>query len=276
MQKAPPKQAPRFYKLHGAGNDVVVLHSEEMPAAGKAAFVRRVAHRQLGIGCDQVVELLSLRPLAIQIWNQDGTKAEMCANGSRCFLFLAALEKWIPRSAARIKIQISGKPYEGLRATPGNYELCLGRPEIGEPEILPLGEGAIPFWPVRTGNPHAVILLGTGPGEWKAPKDFSYLDYGPRIEKHPRFPLRTNVEFVHGLKLRGKAAAMAVLAWERGAGATLSCGSGAVAAAALVRKRTGAQRIEVEMTEFRLRVRFEDERAYLSGPCVLVARGRIF
>ncbi|HEY8280123.1 MAG TPA: diaminopimelate epimerase, partial [Bdellovibrionota bacterium] len=63
--------------------------------------------------------------------------------------------------------------------------------------------------------------------------------------------------------------------WERGAGATLSCGSGAVAVAAVVRRRTKAERVHVKMTDFTLQVRFEDERAYLSGPCVLVAKGEI-
>ncbi len=275
MQKASSKQVPRFYKLHGAGNDLVVLHSSEMPAK-KAAFVRRIAHRQLGIGCDQVIELLSLCPLAIQIWNQDGTKAEMCANGSRCFLFLAAQERWLDRQSKRVAIRISGRAYEARQTTPGNYELCLGVPEIGQPERLMLGREKILFWPVRTGNPHAVILLGSGPYSWKAPKEFSYLDFGSRIEIHSRFPRRTNVEFIRGIKIKGKRAVVEVQAWERGAGATLSCGSGAVAAGAVIRLLTGAEQIQVKMTQFKLQVRFAGPGAFLSGPCTLVAKGYVF
>ena len=87
MQKGRARQGTRFHKLHGAGNDLLVLTSSELPKANKAAFIRRIAHRQLGIGCDQIMEVLSKKPLAIQVWNQDGSKAEMCANGSRTFLF---------------------------------------------------------------------------------------------------------------------------------------------------------------------------------------------
>ncbi len=276
MQKGSPKQGTRFYKLHGAGNDLLVLHGREMPSVNKAAFVRRIAHRQLGIGCDQLMEILSLKPLAIQIWNQDGSRAEMCANGSRTFLFLAAREGWLNRQAKRVPIRISGKSYEGVRIKPGSYALCLGEPEIEKPETLHLDGKKIPFWPVRTGNPHAVILVGAGPYSWKAPKDFSYLDYGPRIERHAHFPQKTNVEFVRSLKVKGRRAETIVEAWERGAGATLSCGSGAVAVAAVVRKLTGVSAVSVRMTEFELRVNFEGDQAFLSGPCALVAEGKYF
>lgn len=276
MQKASPKQGTRFYKLHGAGNDILVLYSEDMPKANKAAFVRRIAHRNLGIGCDQLMEILSLQPLTIQVWNQDGSTAEMCANGSRTFLFLAALQGWIPKAAKKVPIRISGKRYEGRKASAGNYELCLGKAVIGKTEILRLDGKSIPFWPVRTGNPHAVIFLGDGPYSWKAPANFSYLEYGAKIEVHPHFPKKTNVEFVRGVQVNGKTAHVNVEAWERGAGPTLSCGSGAVAVAAVVRKLTGVELVSVKMTEFELQIRFEGDQAFLSGPCALVASGKTY
>ena len=275
MQKGPARQGSRFFKLHGAGNDLLVLASKDMPKTNKAAFVRRIAHRQLGLGCDQLVELISKKPLAVQIWNQDGSKAEMCANGSRSFLFLAAREQWIDSHAPRVNIRISGAPYEGVRTTPGNYELCLGTPEIGEPEVLALGKERIPFYPVRTGNPHVVVLM-TGPGAWKAPKGFDYKSYGPRMETHRRFLGKTNVEFVRKIRVKGHTATVDVQAWERGAGATLSCGSGAVAAAALVRRLKYVGLVKVRMNTFELLIRFEGNRAFISGPCVLVAEGRFF
>lgn len=273
MQKDRSKQGTRFIKLHGAGNDLLVVHSREMPKA-KAAFVRRIAHRQLGVGCDQLMEVLSTRPLAIQIWNQDGSKAEMCANGSRTTLFLAAQLGWIDRKSKQVPLRVSGRDYVARMVKPGHYELCLGEPEIEALETIRIGKEKITFWPVRTGNPHAVIF--TGGSQWKLPKDFSYLEWGPRIENHSHFPKRTNVEFVRKLKVQGRKATVHVEAWERGAGATLSCGSGAVAVAAMVNKLYGATDIRLRMTQFELRVRFEGKSAFLSGPCALVAEGTAY
>ncbi|MGZ3652144.1 MAG: diaminopimelate epimerase [Bdellovibrionota bacterium] len=276
MQKRSPRQGCRFFKLHGAGNDLLVVASSEMPASNKAAFVRKIAHRNLGIGCDQVIELVSRRPLAIQIWNQDGSKAEMCANGSRTFLFLAARERWIDRKAKRVTVRISGKEYEAIQASAGNYELSLGTPQIGPPESLSLMGRSIPFHPVTTGNPHAVVLMA-GKSAWKAPPGFDYRSYGAKMETHRRFPRKANVEFVRSIRTKGATAQILVEAWERGAGATLSCGSGAVAAAAVVRQRMPEINLfKVKMTDFTLRIRFEGAVAFISGPCALVAEGDFF
>lgn len=272
MQKHPAAQGARFFKLHGAGNDLLVVHSHHLPKKNTAAFVRRMAHRQLGLGADQVIEVRSTKPLAIQIWNQDGSRAEMCANGARTFLFLAARQGWIPAGAKRVPLEVSGKPYEGLRTGPGQYEICLGEPEVGATETLMLGKQKIPFTPVRTGNPHAVVWTVSRQG-WKAPRDFDYKQVGPQIETHARFPKKTNVEFIRKCAVKGGKAIAQVEVWERGAGATLSCGSGAVAVASVVRQRYKADLVLIKMTDFELRVRFEGKQAYLSGPCALVAEG---
>lgn len=278
MQKASRSQAKAvpFSKLHGAGNDILVVFRKDLPKTGKAAFLKKMGHRQFGVGCDQIVEVLSLKPLAIQIWNQDGTKAEMCANGTRVFLFLAAMEGWISPQAAKIPLEISGAPYVGFRTKDG-YELCLGAPRVEGFDRIELGSPAsIPFHEVNVGNPHAVILCGDGRGQWPLPKDFDYKVYGPRLEIHPRFPRKTNVEFVRSWKVKGKRSDVFVEVWERGAGATFSCGSGAVAVAAVMRQLFGVNQIEIGMTEFKLQVRFEGDKAYLSGPCTLVAKGQYF
>jgi diaminopimelate epimerase len=276
MQKGVAKQGTRFFKLHGAGNDLLVVESKSLPRVNKSSFVRKLAHRQLGIGCDQLAELISRKPLSIQIWNSDGTRAEMCANGSRTFLFLAAREGWLDRRAARVPLEVSGGQYEALRISPGNYELCLGEPEIGAERILSLGKERILYIPVRTGNPHAVIWM-TGPRAWREPRSFDFKAFGSRIENHRDFPHRTNVEFIRTLRRSGDTAEVFVEAWERGAGATMSCGSGAVAVAAVVRRRMpGLKAVRVRMTSFELRIRFEGDRAFLSGPCALVAEGFYF
>lgn len=276
MQKGLSKQGNRYVKLHGAGNDILVLFSRDMPKTGKSAFVKRIAHRQLGVGCDQLVEVESLRPLAIQIWNTDGSRAEMCANGTRVFLHVGSKKNWFNPSLSSVPLRVSGRSYVANKVGKHAYELCLGIPEIGNLERLQVGKDKIPFWPVRTGNPHAVVLTTRHKLAWKAPKGFRFKETGAAIETHRRFPQRTNVHFVRDLKVIGHKAVATVEHWERGAGATLSCGSGAVATASVVRGLTGARQVEIRMTQFRLRVRFEGEKAFLSGPSALVSEGNYF
>ena len=275
MKKAATRQGKPipFQKLHGAGNDILIVEAKHLPKSGKPGLLRRMAHRQLGIGCDQVVEVLSRKPLRVQIWNQDGSRAEMCANGTRVLLFLAAKEGWISRAATEIPLEISGKKYVA-RKTKGGYELCLGETDVKEASLLRVGQSTIPYFPVNAGNPHAVILAG--PKGWRLPKDYSLPRYGSAIECHSRFPQKTNVEIVRSWKKKGSLVEAEVDVWERGAGATLSCGSGAVAVAAVLRKLSGAKLVKVRMTDYLLTICFEGERDYLSGPSTLVAKGLFF
>lgn len=265
-----------FYKVHGAGNDMLVFFKKDLPLAArqKSEFIRRFAHRNFGLGSDQVVEVLSLKPLAIQIWNCDGSKAEMCANGSRTFLFLAAREGWIEKSLKRIPLRVSGGQYEGLKEAAGSYELSLGCPKILGEKTLKLGKECLPFVEVNVGNPHTVIFTKNGKvASWKAPKDFDYREYGRAIEPLPMFPNKTNIEFVRDWKIQNGQGDVRVEAWERGAGATLSCGSGAVAVAAVFHHRYGCKVVRIRMTNFVLKVRFENDIAFLSGPCEFIAKG---
>ena len=274
MKKAARKQgkAIPFHKLHGAGNDILVVAAKDLPKNAKAEMIRRIAHRQLGVGSDQVVEILKTKPLSIQIWNGDGTKAEMCANGSRVFLFLASQLGWIPASAKVVDVEISGSHYEAKRAK-DSFELCLGSPRVQQPIRIPLAHESVPYWDVNVGNPHAVIFLGEGKDEWKKPKDFSHLTYGAEIEKHKMFPKKTNVHFVLKWKKQGETVKALVKHWERGAGPTLSCGSGAVAVAAALRKKVGGENFEIEMNGFKLKARFEGNKVHLSGPATPIAEG---
>jgi diaminopimelate epimerase len=277
MQKATRAQGTGipFYKLHGAGNDILVMFAKDLPRIGKGKWLQRMAHRQLGVGCDQIVEVLSLKPLAVQIWNQDGTKAEMCANGSRVFLYLAAQEGWISAKATVVPLTISGAPYEGRKVKQG-YELCLGVPTVSGFERLEVLGESIPYHEGNVGNPHAVILCGKGRGQWAVPSAFDFKKFGPAIEAHPHFPAKTNVEFVRSWNVKGRRVSALVEVWERGAGATLSCGSGAVAVAATLRSLFGSSEATITMNEFELQVRFEGDKAYLSGPCTLVAKGQYY
>jgi len=277
MKKASSRQGKpiAFHKLHGAGNDIIVVESRNLPQTGKSALLRRMAHRQTGVGCDQFVEVLSFMPLTVQIWNGDGSKAEMCANGLRVLLVLAAKEGWVSAKAKEVPVLVSGKAYLGLKVS-GGYEVCLGEPKILGANTLKLGDASIPYFEVNVGNPHAVVLLGKKKGQWPAPVDFDFRLTGAQIENHPDFPHKTNVEFVRSWGASGQSAKAIVDTWERGAGATLSCGSGAVAVAAVLRELKGCSKVEIRMTDFLLKVRFEGRKAFLSGPVAPVAEGFYF
>lgn len=269
-----------FFKIQGAGNDMIVVFARDlrrMRGAAKSRWMKFVAHRQLGLGADQILEVESLEPLKIQIWNTDGSKAEMCANGGRTFLSLAASQGWFSAADRQVSLAISGNPVMGFRSKAG-FGLQVGRPHLFAPEFLRLKKALVPFWRVTVGNPHAVILFSPKKAEkghfWKAPLDFDFRRVGPLLECHLAFPHKTNVEFVRRWRV-GKTEIFAeVEVWERASGATLSCGSGAIAVATVLCELHKKRCCKIKMNEFELRVDFDSEgRATLSGPWALVAQG---
>lgn len=253
-----------FYKLHGAGNDILVVESKHLPKNGKSKWIRKFASRRLGIGADQVMEVERRNPLRFNVWNADGSKAEMCANGSRVLLFLSSILGW--QRSQVIPFAIGKKQYVGYRRGNSQFEISLGIPRAEPTEKIVTSRGQVPFFRVNVGNPHAVIFTET----WKA---FDFHKLGAEIEHHRAFPQRTNVEFIRRWKKRGKTIEVDVDVWERGAGATLSCGSGAVAVAKVLKEKSGLSRFSIRMNQFVLQVRFEGEEAYLAGPSALVATG---
>ena len=224
-----------FTKMHGAGNDFVVLDGirQELPPIGPLAA--RLCDRHFGIGADQ---LLVVRPsgsvdFRMEIYNADGSQAEMCANGIRCFF------QFLRDRGHTAKEEIGVETLSGVVrprwAGPGRVRVQMGRP-ILEPAKIPttLGSGAGPVLGaalevggerlrvscVSMGNPHAVVFV---PDPDLAPVE----RLGSRIENHPAFPNRVNVEFaapVDRRRIRQRT-------WERGTGETLACGSGACAVA---------------------------------------------
>ncbi|NUM88121.1 MAG: diaminopimelate epimerase [Bdellovibrionales bacterium] len=277
MGKESIGQAPiPFAKVHSAGNDAIILEEASWRGsspARKAELVRRIAHRSMGVGADQVLEVLERNPLRFQVWNQDGSRAEMCANGTRSLCHFAFLRGWIPPASATISVEVSGRPYVVRRRARG-FSVSLGSPVVKPPRTLRQRGQAIPWVSVNVGNPHAVIFMTGGRGEWRAPSDFDFREWGRELEVHAAFPQRANIEFVRKLRVTGSRAEVLTEFWERGAGATLSCGTGAVAVAAAVRaQREGVREVLVRMTQFELRVTFDGPSAWLSGPSVLVAEG---
>lgn len=225
----------RFTKMHGLGNDFVVIDAVRQNIALTPAQARFLADRHFGIGCDQI---LLVEPSGIdgidfryRIFNADGGEVEQCGNGARCFVRFVHEQGLTDRPLLRVVTQ-SGIITPRLEAN-GEVTVDMGVPRFAPAEIpfvadsdalvqrLELGEsaGAVDITAVSMGNPHAVQVVTDIEAAAVA-------RLGPLIEAHPRFPKRVNAGFMqvvtrHAIRLR---------VYERGAGETLACGTGACAA----------------------------------------------
>jgi diaminopimelate epimerase len=228
-----------FHKMHGLGNDFVIVDAREEPFAVTPALARAIADRRTGVGCDQLIllEPSQTADLKMRIWNSDGGEVESCGNATRCVVQLTGA-KTIDSDGGRLEGENLG----------AEVEVAIGEPRFGWDEI-PLAYGmdtnALPMaWDelqhpmaVNVGNPHVIFFV---PDARKVPLD----ELGPRIEDDPAFPERINVNVATVVDGRVK-----LRTFERGAGETLACGTGAcaTAVAAIVSKRA-ASPVRVEMT----------------------------
>ncbi len=223
----------RFTKMHGLGNDFVVIDATRAPAELTPARVRAIADRHFGVGCDQLLVVEpATRPevdFRYRIFNADGGEVEQCGNGARCFV------RYVHEKGLTDKREIRVETRSGLIA-PSLREDGLVTVEMGVPELAParipflsdsdavvqplaVGEVTVAITAVSMGNPHAVQVVADVDS---APVAMQ----GALIECHERFPARVNAGFMqvidaHHVRLR---------VFERGAGETLACGTGACAA----------------------------------------------
>ena len=228
-----------FHKMHGLGNDFVIIDARKEPFEVTQSLARSIANRRIGIGCDQliVLEPSESADLRMRIWNSDGGEVESCGNATRCVIQLTGARS----------IDSDGGRLEGENLG-AEVEVSLGEPRFGWDQIplaYPMDTEALPMaWEglehpmaLNVGNPHLVFFVPDA-------RDVPLEDIGPRIENDPAFPERINVNvgtYVHDrLKLR---------TFERGAGETLACGTGACASAvaAIVTKRAQSP-VRVDMT----------------------------
>ncbi|MEO8714041.1 MAG: diaminopimelate epimerase [Acetobacteraceae bacterium] len=218
-----------FRKMHGAGNDFVVLDARAAPLRLTPARAAALADRRLGIGCDQLITLEPAQAGAdvfMRIRNPDGSEAEACGNATRCVATLLARESGRRRQIIRT---VAGDLRANVLAD-DRVAVDMGEPGLdwrdiplsGARDTLHLGIGAGPLADpaaVSMGNPHATFFVG----------DIAAVPIetlGPRLEHHPIFPERANIGIAHVLapdRIRLRV-------WERTAGLTLACGSGACAA----------------------------------------------
>jgi diaminopimelate epimerase len=228
-----------FHKMHGLGNDFVIVDAREEAFEITPALAKAIADRRTGVGCDQliVLEPSDAADLRMRIWNSDGGEVESCGNATRCVVQLTGARK----------IDTAGGLLEGDMLD-GDVEVAIGEPRFGWDEIplaYAMDTAALPMaWDglenpmaLNVGNPHLVFFVPDA-------RDVPLNELGPRIENDPAFPQRINVNVAtyvdNRLKLR---------TFERGAGETLACGTGACASAvaAIATKRTQSP-VRVDMT----------------------------
>ena len=213
--------ATKFDKMHGLGNDFVILDAREKAVTVTPAIAKALADRHTGIGCDQLIllEQSEVADLKMRIWNQDGGEVQSCGNASRCVVALTGAKT----------METGGGIVQGSGAGE-DVEVQLPAPKFGWADIplsYPMDTAALPMgWgplekpmAVNVGNPHLVFFVPN-------PKAIELKSLGPSIEHDPAFPERINVNVASvgddGIVLR---------TWERGSGLTRACGTGACATA---------------------------------------------
>ncbi len=266
-----------FTKMHGLGNDFILIDCRGLQLSGMPGLAKRLCDRRLGIGADQIL-LLGESPAAdfsMRIFNADGSEVEMCGNGIRC------LAKYVWDRGLSDKEVLRVDTPAGIIRPERAGEMV--RVDMGEPvlegRLIPVNlRGEVRDHPLRVldrefritcvsmGNPHAVIFVDRVEG-------LDVAGYGSVIERHELFPKRTNVEFIE--VLNGDSIRMRV--WERGAGETLACGTGACAAAVAshLNGHTG-RRVAVELRGGVLHIEWsKDNRVFMTGPAAEVFDGAV-
>ncbi len=251
----------RFAKWHALGNDYLIVERAGDTGPLDGSLVGRLCDRRRGIGADGVIEVLETggRSARILVWNPDGSQAELSGNGTR----IAA--RWLAARARSEEVTIvSGDREVRARMRGGALvEQDLGPIAAGDAEHLEVDGADVVFTPVTVGNPHAVVE--------RAPERATLLELGPLLERHPRFPERTNVQL---MRVDGRHEITA-LVWERGAGETLSSGTSAcAAAAAAITRGLCTSPVTVHLPGGDLEVALDGRgHALLTGPALEICHG---
>ncbi|MDT8893509.1 diaminopimelate epimerase [Halomonas sp. I1] len=271
----------QFTKMHGLGNDFMVVDLVTQRARLRDEQIRRLADRRFGIGFDQLLVVEPPRDpdmdFRYRIYNADGSEVENCGNGARCFARFVLDQRLTHKR--EIRVETAGGPLTLIVGDDDRVSVDMGRPRFA-PQDLPFeADGERPLHDLEVdgqrlsigvaslGNPHAVLRVDD-----VAAAPIATL--GPAIEGHPRFPRRVNAGFMqvvssHEIRLR---------VYERGSGETLACGTGACAAVACgIRQGLLESPVTVQLPGGRLRIDWPDAEANLimTGPAERVFEGRV-
>ena len=269
--------AVEFLKMHGLGNDFVVLDARRTPVALDADRARRIADRHTGVGCDQIVVIgparNALADAFVSFRNADGGEAGACGNASRCVAWLLMREK----KTTHAVLETTAGLLDAEAAPGGEISVDMGPARLDWREIplakamdtlhLDVQEGPLrdPVG-VNVGNPHAVFFVPDA--------DAVALDvHGPTLERHALFPERANIEIAQVIS----DSEIRLRVWERGAGITRACGSGACATlVAASRRGLTGRRARLRMDGGALTVEWlPDNHVVLTGPVALSFKGAL-
>ena len=275
----------QFTKMHGLGNDYVYMDAINQKIENRSELAKFVSNRHFGIGSDGLILICPSEKadFRMQMFNQDGSEAEMCGNGIRC------VGKFVYDKGLTNKETITVETLAGIKTlvmTAKNGKIETARVDMGkpilEPEKIPVisdenpvknlklneGEKEFTFTCVSMGNPHAVTFIKEDVNK------FDICKYGAKLEVNEAFPKKANIEFINVID--DKTLKMRV--WERGAGETLACGTGACAStvAAILNGYTSRE-VTVHLLGGDLKIKWDenDNHVYMTGPATTVFEGKI-
>ncbi len=272
----------KFTKMHGCGNDYIYVNGFEEHVENKEEVVRRLSHRNFGIGGDGVIFInpSEIADFEMEMYNADGSRGEMCGNGIRC------VAKYVydhgMKQSNELTIESFGKiKIATLTVVDGVVEqvrINMGQPELDAKKIPVISEQqqviqeeivvdgiAYKMTCVSMGNPHAVVFVDTTDG-------LDLASIGPEFEYHNKFPKRINTEFVE--IINDEYVKMRV--WERGSGETLACGTGCCATCvACVLNGLTKRKIKVEVLGGMLEIEWKEStnEVFMTGPATMVFEG---
>lgn len=286
----------KFTKMHGCGNDYIYVNGFTEKIADKVSFVKAVSDRHFGIGGDGAIFInpSDEADFEMEMYNADGSRAEMCGNGIRCvakFVYDKGLT-----DQTHISIISCGK-IKYLDLTVSDGKVVSVRVNMGEPELLAkqipvssdfLADSQVKNEPIEVlqktyhmtcvsmGNPHAVLFINCGADagkfESEQVKELELSGIGPCFENHPFFPKRTNTEFVEVIDRNH----VNMRVWERGTGETLACGTGcsATAVAAVLNGFTD-RKITVNVLGGAIEIEWDEKTncVFMTGPATTVFEG---
>jgi len=270
-----------FTKMHGLGNDFIVIDAINQSVSLTPEQVQQLADRHFGIGCDQLLLVESATTTAAdfryRIYNADGDEVEQCGNGARCFMQFVRDQGLTDKS--QVQVETAGGPLQLIQQSDGQITVNMGVPRL-EPADIPLVAARrentyaldaldrhLEVAAISMGNPHAVLQVDdieTAP----------VASIGPAIENHPRFPRRVNVGFMQIVNND----CIHLRVFERGAGETLACGSGACAAVVagrLQEQLTESVKVILNGGELVVSWGGEGQPVLMTGPATTVYQGRI-
>lgn len=284
MDKSNKMTTLRFTKMHGAGNDYIYVNGFQQTVENPSELAIKLSDRHFGIGSDGLVIILpsDIADFRMKMFNSDGSEAEMCGNATRC------VGKYVFDNKMTEKIEITLDTKAGIKyitLLDGNDKARKVTVDMGEPildpTLIPVNVNEEPvlnfpldidgkIWKiscVSMGNPHAVIFT-------EGIKELDLPVLGPKFEKHPIFPRKTNTEFIEVVDRN----TLNMRVWERGAGETLACGTGACASAvAAILNNHCDRNITIHLLGGDLEVEWRESNnhVYMTGEAVTVFEGTV-